>query len=100
MFIVSQTTTFPTVSNSGPQSQTVTVQMPGAVSQAVAILTGFDIEYSNGNDHHLGRLDVELTVGAINGSSVAVTAVYGLRDWSNNWDDGYDGTISFAVIGD
>jgi hypothetical protein len=100
MFIVSQTATFPTVSNSGPQSQNLTVQMPGTVSQAVAILTGFDVEYAHGDDHHLGRLDAELTVGAINGSAVAVTVVYGLRDWSGNWDDGYDGTISFAVIGE
>jgi hypothetical protein len=100
MFTVLQTTTFPTVTGSGPQSQTVTVQMPGPVSHAVAILTGFDIEYANGNDHHLGRLDVELNVGAINGNAVSVTAVYGLRDWSNNWDDAYDGTISFAVVGE
>jgi hypothetical protein len=65
-----------------------------------AVLTGFDVEYSHGDDHHLGRLDVQLEVGAINGADVAVTVTYGLRDWSDNWDDGYDGTVSFAVIGE
>jgi hypothetical protein len=100
MFVVLQTVTFPTVTGSGPQTQPVTVHMPGPVSQAAAVLTGFDVEYSHGDDHHLGRLDVELEVGAINGADVAVTVTYGLRDWSDNWDDGYDGTVSFAVIGE
>jgi hypothetical protein len=100
MFVVPQTVTFPTMTDSGPQTQSVTVHMPGPVSQVAAVLTGFDVEYSHGDDQHLGRLDVELIVGAINGADVAVTATYGLRDWSGNWDDGYDGTVSFAVIGE
>lgn len=100
MFVVPQEVTFPTVSGNGPQSQSVTVHMPGAVTQAAAILTGFDVEYSHGDDHHLGRLEVDLDVGAVNGSDVSVTIRYGLRDWSGNWDDGYDGTVSFAVVGD
>lgn len=100
MFVVNQQITFPTVSGNGPQSQSITVNMPGPVSQAAALLTGFDVEYAHGDDHHLGRLEVDLMVDAINGADVAVTARYGLRDWSGNWDDGYDGTISFAMIGD
>ena len=98
MFVIPQEITFPTVSGRGPQSQSVIVHTPGPVSQAAAILTGFDVEHAHGDDHHLGRLEVELDVGGINGSDVAVTARYGLRDWSDNWDDEYDGTISFAVI--
>jgi hypothetical protein len=97
--VLNQTVTFPQVSGSGPQTQSVTVTFGSAVTQAAAILTGFDVEYSGGNDHHLGRLDVELNVGAINGASVVVSIQYGLRDWSDNWDDLYDGTVSFAVIG-
>src|SRR5450432_1147658 len=78
MFIVPQTTTFPIVQDSGPQTTTVTVQMPGTITQAVAILTGFDVEFSHGDDHNLGRLDVELSVGGIsNGTAVSVTVVYG-----------------------
>jgi hypothetical protein len=31
---------------------------------------------------------------------VTIQVTYGLRDWSGNWDDQYDGTINFAVIGE
>jgi hypothetical protein len=31
---------------------------------------------------------------------VRVTATYGLREWSDNWDDRYEGAIFFAVIGE
>jgi hypothetical protein len=65
-------------------------------------LTGFVVEYSNGNDHHLGQLDVQVAVpaGGIVGNSVNVNITYGLRDWSGNWDDNYDGQIFFTVIGE
>ena len=48
MFVVPQTVTFPTVTDSCPQIQSVTVHMPAPVSQAAALLTGFDVEYSHG----------------------------------------------------
>jgi hypothetical protein len=89
-------------SGSGPRVTSTTVTFASAVSQATAILTGFLVEFSNGNDHHLGQLDVQVTVpaGGINGTAVTVQVTYGLRDWSGNWDDQYDGTINFAVIAD
>ena len=91
---------FGPVSGSGPQVSTATVTFPSSVSQATAILTGFLVEYSGGNDHHLGQLDVQVTVppGGVNGATVSVTVTYGLRDWSGNWDDQYDGQIFFSVI--
>jgi hypothetical protein len=60
------------------------------------------VEYAGGNDHHLGQLDVQVAVpsGGINGATVTIEVAYGLRDWSGNWDDQYDGTINFAVIGE
>jgi hypothetical protein len=72
------------------------------VSKATAILNGFNVEYSNQDDHHLGLLNVSVSVppGAISGSTVAVTVTYGLRDWSGNWDDQYDGQIRFTVVGE
>jgi len=81
---------------------TTTVTMPVAVTNATAILTGFLVEYSNNNDHHLGQLDVQVAVppGGVNGTSVTVNITYGLRDWSGNWDDQYDGTVFFAVVGE
>jgi hypothetical protein len=96
--------TFGPTSGSGPQVTTQTVNMPAAVTQATAILTGFIAEYSGGegHDHHLGQLDIQVVVppGGINGAAVTVNITYGLRDWSGDWDDNYDGTVSFSVIGE
>ena len=94
--------TFGPFSGSGPEVTSTTVTFATTLSQATAILTGFLVEYSGGNDHHLGQLDVQVSVpaGGINGTTVTVQVTYGLRDWSGNWDDQYDGTINFAVIGE
>ena len=71
-----------------------------AVTQAVAFLSGFVAEFSGGDDHHLGQLDVQVQVpgGGINGATVTVQVIYGLRDWSGDWDDRYDGQVFFAVV--
>ena len=90
------------ISGSGPQILSTTVNMPSTITQATAILTGFLVEYSGGNDHHLGQLDIQVDVpsGGINGSQVSVQATIGLRDWSGNWDDQYDGQVFFTVVGE
>ncbi len=101
-----QTTTgsvsFDAFSGSGPRVTSTTVTFPSPVSQAAAFLTGFLAEYSGGDDHHLGQLDVQVAVpaGGINGSTVNIQVTYGLRDWSGNWDDRYDGQVFFAVVGE
>jgi hypothetical protein len=102
MQIVNSSQTFPVVSGSGPQVSTATVTLPSSVTQATAILTGFLVEYSGNNDHHLGQLDVQVAIpaGGVNGTAVTVNITYGLRDWSGNWDDQYDGTVFFSVIGE
>lgn len=81
---------------------TQTVSFPSPVSIASAILTGFIVEFSHGNDHHLGQLDVQVAVPAqgVSGQNVQVQITFGLRDWSGNWDDDYDGSIFFAVVGE
>lgn len=100
MQIQNSSQAFGPVSGSGPQVSTAMVTFPSSVTQATAILTGFLVEYSGGNDHHLGQLDVQVTVpaGGVNGAAVTVNVTYGLRDWSGNWDDQYDGQIFFSVI--
>ena len=102
MQIVTGQINFPSISGSGPQTQNTTVAMGASVTQAVAVLTGFNVEYSGQNDHHLGLLDVTVAVppGGISGANVTVNVSYGLRDWSGNWDDNYDGTVFFTVIGE
>jgi hypothetical protein len=93
---------FNPISGFGPQVSTTTITMSSPISQATAILTGFVVEYSGGDDHHLGQLDIQVEVppGGINGSIVTVKVTYGLRDWSDGWDDRYGGQIRFAVIGE
>lgn len=102
MQIQTSSVSFGPVSGSGPQVTSTTVTLPSSVSQATAILTGFVVEFSGGDDHHLGQLDVSVVVpaGGVNGANVAVQVTYGLRDWSGNWDDQYDGQIFFSVIGE
>ena len=92
---------FGPVSGTGPNSVIQNVTMPAAVTGATAILTGFIVEFSGGDDHHLGQLDVQVQVsGTPSGTIVPVQIIYGLRDWSGNWDDRYDGTIFFTVVGE
>ena len=91
---------FGSISGFGPQVTSTAVTFGSPVTQAAAILTGFIVEFSGGDDHHLGQLDVQVAVpgGGIAGSVVTVQVTYGLRDWSDNWDDRYDGQIFFAVV--
>lgn len=85
---------------SGPRSSFADINLPNAVTQATAILTGISGGFSPSNgDHHLGNFEVRLN-SSVNGATVRVTATFGLRDWSGSWDDHYQGTIYFAVIGD
>lgn len=44
--------------------------------------------------------EVGVTGAQIDPTTVRVTATYGLRDWSGNWDDDYEGTVFFAVVGE
>jgi hypothetical protein len=70
------------------------------VTQAVAVLRGFDVAYSDQTDHHVGKREVRLDaqIDPLAPQRVNVTAVYGLRDWSNEWDDPYEGQIHVSVV--
>jgi len=100
MQIVNQSTSFGPLSGSGPQTRTVTATFPSIIAQATAILTGFTVEFSGGDDHHLGQLECDVTVTGVSGPNASVQVRLGLRDWSGNWDDNYDGTVNFSVIGE
>jgi hypothetical protein len=98
--IVNQSISFGRLSGSGPQIRSVDVTMPQPVAQATAILSGFVAEYAGGDDHHLGQLNVQVEVSAVNGANVRVDVKLGLRDWSGTWDDAYDGEVFFTVVGE
>lgn len=100
MIIRNASVTFNRFEGSGPRQTTTDVDFGVALSTASAILTGFNVGFSsNDGDHHLGNLDVRLDADVI-GNAVRVTATFGLRDWSGDWDDRYEGQIFFAVIGE
>jgi hypothetical protein len=90
---------FNSLSGSGPQEESTDITLDADASQATAILTGFNAAYSpSDDDHHLGNLEIRLRTEAVTARIVRVTVLFGLRDWSGDWDDKYEGIIDFAVI--
>lgn len=99
MQIRTSSVSFGSFEGSGPRTTSTTVTFPGNVTQAVAIMTGFKAAFSSSDgDHHLGNLDIRVRTDPPTGSAVNVTVTFGLRDWSGNWDDKYEGQIFFAVV--
>ena len=91
--------TFPERGGSGPQTDQTVATFTTNVRSAVAVLTGFKAKFSpRTGDHHLGLLDVTLNITGVAGPTVSVNCEYGLRDWGGNWDDHYEGEVSFAVL--
>jgi hypothetical protein len=68
------------------------------VLRAVAGIGGYTVAFSGG-DHNVGRIEVFLDT-SVNNNTVTVSARLGLRDWSGDWDDDYDGAIEFVVVAD
>jgi hypothetical protein len=92
------TVTFPPVSGSGPQTASRSVSFPTDVRNATVGITGYSLGFVD-EDHHLGRMEIGVE-SRIAGQVVHVDARLGLRDWSGNWDDAYQGWITAAVIAD
>ena len=91
---------FSRFSGSGPRTSFQDVVLTSAPTQATAIMTGIIGAFSRSDgDHHLGNFEARLNA-ALTGSTVRVTATFGLRDWSGNWDDDYEGEVFFAVVAD
>jgi hypothetical protein len=60
----------------GVQVRYQLVSFSRPVVNAVAVLTGFDVKFSDGDDHHLGRLNVSVGIlGATGGQSVNVCSM-------------------------
>ena len=103
MQIIPDSKSFNSFERSGPRQETRTVTFSGPVTQATAILTGFNAAFSpSDGDHHLGNLEIQLRtqINAVAPQQVDVTITFGLRDWSNEWDDKYEGVINYVVIGE
>ena len=87
------------LSGSGPPTAQQTVVFPRAVVSVVAGLGGYLAEFSAGNDHNIGQLQIKPDTQVVD-NTVTVSGTFGLRDWSGNWDDQYDGHINFTVVAD
>ena len=102
MQIVNDSISFNSHQGDGPQQDKKTLTLGANASQAMALLTGFNAAFSpSDGDHHLGNLDIRLSVRFLTptpSTLVEVTAILGLRDWSGEWDDKYEGVVRFAVV--
>lgn len=93
---------FPETSGSGPATAQAELTFPRDVVRVAAGITGYTALYEDESDHHLGRLEVEVgaRVSPDDARTVTVTGAFGLRDWSNEFDDPYSGVIEVAVLAD
>lgn len=93
---------FPQTEDTGPQRAQAQLSFARRVRQVAVGLTGYSATFQNRDDHHLGFLTVELdaTVNSGDATKVDVGGVFGLRDWSGEWDDPYSGIVEFAVFAD
>ncbi len=83
---------------SGPRRAQTTFIFPRAIDRAVAGLSGFSAGFHREDgDHHLGILQMELETRIQNNVAV-VEATYGLRDWSGDWDDEYEGVVDIVLL--
>jgi hypothetical protein len=100
MQILNDSIRFNRTRGDGPQRASTEVIFPTEVGQATVILTGFDVAFSPRDDHHLGNLEVRLEseIDQLARRRVNVDAIFGLRDWSGDWDDNYEGEIFFTVV--
>lgn len=93
---------FPETSGEGPQSAQAEFTFPRDVERVTAGITGYTAVFENENDHHFGRLEVEVDtrIDPDDGTKVLLTGRFGLRDWSNEFDDPYSGLIDVALLAD
>lgn len=84
-----------------PQSATEVVTFPRDVRDVVVGITGYAATFV-GDDHHLGRLQVEVgaAIDATDPTRVSVTGGFQLRDFSGTLDDSFTGVIQWALLAD
>lgn len=84
-----------------PRSRIITVGgFEAPIKNPAVFLTGFDVEFepASGEGRPFGNLDVRLEVADPLADAVEIKAIFGLRDWSGDWDDEHQATIQFTVV--
>ncbi len=89
-------TGFSTITGNLPQ--TVTFQFAPNFKSAHCVLSGFNLQYLNG-DRPLYQMRVETSVNAQPSTGrVDVTVIYEMRDASGLFDDAYSRSVHFLLI--
>jgi len=93
---------FPETVGSGPTTAEAELTFARDVLQATAGITGYSVLFEDGNDHHVGRLELEIgsEIDDSDATKVRITGRFGLRDWSNEFDDPYSGVVDVCVLAD
>jgi hypothetical protein len=83
----------------GPMVQSIPHTFPRRILQASAALQSFYADFTDG-DHEFGELTVTVDVARDTSTpnDLQVQLVFGLRDWSGNWDDTYRGEIGYCLF--
>lgn len=89
--------TFPRARGVGPRTATAVVNFTRSVRQAVAGLGSMSFGFSPRDDHHLGRTELRVRT-TVDDDVVIVEGTLGVRDWSGEWDDDYEGSLGFVVL--
>lgn len=91
---------FPEAEGEGPIQASTTLTFPRSVQRVAAGITGYTARFEDNDDHHLGRLELEVSavIDADDDKVVNVSGEFGLRDWSNEFDDPYSGVVDIAVL--
>jgi hypothetical protein len=97
MEIRSGTLTFPRARDIGPRTDLASFVFASPVERAVAGMVGSTFGFSPRDDHHLGVVNLNV-VASIDANVVTVEGTFGVRDWSGEFDDDYEGTIQFVVL--
>lgn len=90
---------FPRTGEAGPIGAQASFTFPRRVLRATVGMAGYAAAFE-GDDHHLGRLTVELrsSIDAADDTRVTVDGSFALRDWSGEFDDDYSGRIDYVVL--
>lgn len=88
-----------TSSRDSAQSANQTLNFTREVRRVAVGIIGYSASF-DGNDHHLGRLTVEVNanIQSSDNTKVDVRGEFALRDWSGEFDDNYSGNIQWVVI--
>lgn len=68
--------------------------------RAEPAISSYTIGYTAFDDHNLGQVEIDLQIPKANviNNLVRVDVTFLLRDWSDNVDDPYEGSVTVLVI--